>query len=99
MYLGSNKVTKSKIVSELQTIISSKPVLSIFDPKLKTFLYTDACQDSIGEYTFQIQHKAGTQMKHVDALSRNTENIIVTHDIMMISEQYWIKEAQDQDEK
>lgn len=44
----------SNIVQELKNIISSKPVLSIFDPKLKTLLYTDACQDGIGGILMQV---------------------------------------------
>nr|CAI5841376.1 unnamed protein product [Callosobruchus analis] len=47
----------NKAVRELKSALTSNPVLIIFDPTLKTILYTDASRDGIGGILIQITSK------------------------------------------
>lgn len=43
----------TKLVQELKSILISKPVLTIFDPKFKSVVYTDASRDGLGRILTQ----------------------------------------------
>lgn len=51
------------------------------------------------DFSFQIVHRPGSQMQHVDALSRNfeTQNFSRTEQIMVITENDYFREAQSLD--
>ncbi|CAH2009535.1 unnamed protein product [Acanthoscelides obtectus] len=53
---------------------------------------------SLQEFSFTIHHKAGTQMQHVDALSRNFNESQNKAQVLLIQEDDYLREAQDQDE-
>lgn len=39
---------------ELKTLLSSNPILTIFDPQSKTIVYTDASRDGLGGILTQV---------------------------------------------
>lgn len=52
------------------------------------------------DFTFKIEHKAGSQMHHVDALSRNfPPDSTVVERVLLIHENDCLREAQDQNPK